>query len=102
MKRLKPGEDPLERIREWQDHRYDPGYFTGGRIDPLLTGGRPNRYGWVLLIIGTAFGAVFLVADFSDLQWWQRILAWAYVLLLVTAGVKLLRRKGRKTARHGR
>jgi len=94
--------DPFERIREAQDHRYDPGYFTGGRLDPMLTGSRPNRYGWVLLIMGLSFGAAFLFADSSDVQWWQRVLIWGYLLLLVAAGVKLLRPKRPKATKNQR
>jgi hypothetical protein len=40
--------DPFHDIKDWQDHRYDPGYFTGGNIHPLLKASRPNKYGYVL------------------------------------------------------
>jgi hypothetical protein len=102
MKRPKAEGDPFERIREAQDHRYDPGYFTGGQIDPLLTGARPNRYGWVLLITGILLATFFLFAELSDVHWWQWVLIWGYVLLFVAAGVKLLRRKRPKSAGRGR
>jgi hypothetical protein len=73
-RRMSP-EDPFERIREWQDHRYDPGYFTGGRISPFLTGPRPNRYGWVLIITGLFPAAMFLfTGKMSDALWWQWVL----------------------------
>jgi hypothetical protein len=26
--------DPIADYKEWSDHRYDPGYFTGGRLPP--------------------------------------------------------------------
>ena len=100
MKRRKHPEDPFGRIREWQNHRYDPGYFTGGQIDPLLTSPRPNRYGWVLIITGLFFGAmIFSTSNWSDAQWWQWLLMLGYLLLLVSAGVKLLRR-GPRSAGH--
>jgi hypothetical protein len=54
--------DPFADIREWQDHMYDPGYFTGGRLPPLLKARRPNRHGWVL-IVSSLFSA-FFAADF--------------------------------------
>jgi len=28
--------DPIADYTEWADHRYDPGYFTGGRLPPTL------------------------------------------------------------------
>jgi hypothetical protein len=102
MRRRHTESDPFERIREAQDHRYDPGYFVGGRIDPMLTGARPNRYGWVLLIMGILLAGIFLFSDSSDVEWWRWLLLGAYALLLLTAGVKLLRRKRPKAAGHRR
>lgn len=26
--------DPIAEYEEWADHRYDPGYYTGGRLPP--------------------------------------------------------------------
>lgn len=37
---------------EWLDHRYDPGYFTGGNVDPLLRARRPNPLGYLYLLVG--------------------------------------------------
>jgi len=28
--------DPIADYREWADHRYDPGYYTGGRLPPTI------------------------------------------------------------------
>jgi hypothetical protein len=44
--------NPFGDLIEWQDHRYDPGYFTGGKIHPLLRSRRPNKYGYVLIAGG--------------------------------------------------
>ena len=40
---------------EWQDHRYDPGSFLGGRIHPILLAPRPNKFGYLLVILGSAY-----------------------------------------------
>lgn len=37
----------IEEIKEWQEHQYDPGYYTGGRIPPI---GRPAILGWFWVI----------------------------------------------------
>lgn len=50
--------DPFRDIKDWQDHRYDPGYFTGGNIHPLLKARRPNKYGYFLIVSGLAFSFV--------------------------------------------
>jgi len=42
--------DPVAWAIEHDEHRYDPGYWTGGRIHPVLRAGRPNRYGFYLII----------------------------------------------------
>ena len=28
--------DPIADYTEWADHRYDPGYYTGGRLPPTI------------------------------------------------------------------
>jgi hypothetical protein len=30
--------DPIADYKEWTEHRYDPGYFTGGRLPPGIRG----------------------------------------------------------------
>jgi hypothetical protein len=41
--------DPVAWAVEHNEHRYDPGYWTGGRLHPVLRAGRSNRYGLYLL-----------------------------------------------------
>ena len=41
--------DPVAWAIEHDEHRYDPGYWTGGRTHPILRAGRPNRYGFYLI-----------------------------------------------------
>jgi len=84
--------DPLADLREWQDHRYDPGYFLGGRIHPVLKARRPNRYGWVLLVIGLFGLAMIFSLPHGQNSWWQYVIAAAYVLVYFVGGFKLLRR----------
>jgi hypothetical protein len=32
----KDDRDPIAEYEEWTDHRYDPGYYTGGRMPPSV------------------------------------------------------------------
>jgi hypothetical protein len=49
-------------LRDWnepQNHRYDPGYYTGGRIDPFVRGLRAKLhlgYGWRLVMAAVLIG----------------------------------------------
>jgi hypothetical protein len=52
MKHSIKDKDPFHDVKDWQDHRYDPGYYTGGNIHPLLKARRPNKYGYVLVFSG--------------------------------------------------
>ena len=30
----KRNENPIEKLKEWQENQYNPGYYTGGKIPP--------------------------------------------------------------------
>ena len=51
MKKRKK-ENGIDRFIEWQEHQYDPGYWTRGRIPPFLLGKRPNKMGYTILVLG--------------------------------------------------
>jgi hypothetical protein len=81
--------DPFRDVKDWQDHRYDPGYFTGGNIHPLLKARRPNKYGYVLILSGLGF--LFVAFFGRDRLWIEVVLQIAMALLLIAAGVKLVK-----------
>ena len=81
--------DPFRDVKDWQDHRYDPGYFTGGNIHPLLKARRPNKYGYVLILSGLGF--LFVAIFGRDRLWIEVVLQIAMALLLIAAGVKLVK-----------
>lgn len=29
-------EEPIKKLKEWQDNQYNPGYYTGGNIPPYV------------------------------------------------------------------
>ena len=54
--------DPFAAYTEWIEHRYDPGYFLGGRIPPHLRaaslGPRGRRLSGLMLMIGGGLPAL--------------------------------------------
>jgi hypothetical protein len=79
--------DPFRDVKDWQDHRYDPGYFTGGNIHPILKARRPNKYGYVLILSG--LGLLFFAFFGQDRFRIEVVLQVAMALLMIAAGVKL-------------
>jgi hypothetical protein len=86
------GGDPFHDIKEWQDHRYDPGYFTGGRVHPVLRGRRPNKYGWVLMATGLLSVLILGAAVRTGDTWLLFGLA-ASAVINLAAGTALIRRR---------
>ena len=94
--------DPIERLLEWQDHRYDPGYYTGGNIHPLFTGRRPNKYGYYLIGSGAMTLIVVVLAIKAGAMPLYAALTLAPLLLLVfVAGFKLVRKQEKRDAKAG-
>jgi hypothetical protein len=83
--------DPFSDIQEWQDHRLDPGHFTGGNIHPVLRSRRPNRYGYILLVGG--FISVFALGGLiRSGQTWLAGGTLLGAVVGIGAGLALLRR----------
>src|SRR5437016_5885827 len=90
--------NPVQDYIEVQEHRYDPGHFTGGNLHPMLKSRkRPNRYGYVLVLVGVLFLSMAILAlvkgDTSGLSTFEAsavtIIWGALALLLILAGFKL-------------
>ncbi len=95
--------DPFADIREWQDHRLDPGHFTGGRIHPGLKGRWPRRFGYVFLLAGMF--AIFMLGGLVKSGETWMILGTAFGgILNIGIGLALIRKraaeKGRRAAGH--
>lgn len=93
--------DGLRRWREWLDHQYDPGYYTGGRVPPELLGTRPNPYGYVLVLSGglllafMSYAAIVAATAARGPDWLsltQSAVAAALGALMLASGLRLLRR----------
>ncbi len=42
----------IDEFKEWQNHQYDPGYYTGGKIPPYIHKPRYPKIKGVLYIFG--------------------------------------------------
>jgi hypothetical protein len=91
MSKRRKTRDPLADLREWQDHRLDPGHFTGGNVHPVLRARRPNRYGYVLLAGG--FVSVFALGGLiRSGQTWLAGGTLLGAVVGIAAGLSLIRR----------
>ena len=84
--------DPLADIREWQDHRLDPGHFTGGRIHPILKSKRAHWYGY-LLFAGGLLGVFQLGGLIRSGQTWLVGGTALGSAVAILAGLSLIRRR---------
>jgi len=54
MSKKKNPNDPIGDYVEWTEHRYDPGYYTGGRLSPTMRAAQrlfSSREKRVLLVV---------------------------------------------------
>jgi hypothetical protein len=82
----------LHKFLELQNHRYDPGFYLGGNVNPIISARRPNKYGYVLIVLGVFFFLLVIKA-------WPRIepkaagfIPLAFAVLVISAGAKLIKR----------
>jgi hypothetical protein len=92
MGKEKQPPDPIGDYIEWTEHRYDPGYYLGGRIPPHLRksnlGPRGRRNAGILLLMGGILGGPGLI--FSPGDTWIRVLSALLPALMVFAGLVML------------
>ena len=47
-------DDAVEKLKDWQAHQYNPGYYTGGNMSPVTeaeVNALRNINGWVYLVV---------------------------------------------------
>ncbi|MBZ4647439.1 MAG: hypothetical protein JG777_2928 [Clostridia bacterium] len=95
-KRKKQNNDYINEFIEWQNHQYDPGYYTGGRIPPYIKKPeRPKLFGWTLLIAGICSGLVAIIAfihNFTTGELLSMLVAGFVITIQIVAGIRLLKR----------
>jgi hypothetical protein len=89
-KRRKDQGDPLAEIKEWQDHRLDPGHFTGGNVHPVVKS-RSARYGY-LILLGGLVGVFTLGGLMRSGQTWLIGATALWAVVGIVAGTALIRR----------
>jgi hypothetical protein len=85
--------DPLPKALEWQDHRYDPGYYLGGKIDPMLTARRPNKHGYYLVICSVFMLILTFMMRSSFTEPFSWLITIAIQFFLLWVGIKLIKKK---------
>ncbi|MDF2519701.1 MAG: hypothetical protein K0R84_329 [Clostridia bacterium] len=93
-------DDYIEKMREWQEHQYDPGYYTGGNIPPVITHtGRPKLLGWVYVISSIVsaiimIGIVMFIFSIEHIIPIILLTTFFYGLFIIQffAGVRLIKR----------
>ena len=87
-------EDPIRLITEWQEHRYDPGHYTGGNIHPLIIARRPNRYGYLLIVSGVlVLTLIVLAIRAGRIDWYGTFVSLAFICFVLVVGFKLITRQ---------
>jgi len=101
---MKTNKDYLNRFKEWQDHQYDPGYYTGGNIPPAYTNPRkPARLGWFLIIQGGAgliamtIALVYMAIEFDEffIMFLLTIFINAICIVSLISGLRLIKKRDR-------
>lgn len=63
-KKHKQRDNSLEKWKEWQEHQYDPGYWTGGNIPPFLNKNSKTKVFGPFHTLGTkVIGWVYILAS---------------------------------------
>jgi hypothetical protein len=92
MSKEKQRPDPIADYIEWTEHRYDPGYYLGGRIPPHLRksslGPKGRRNAGILLLILGIVGCAGMMWSPGDT--WIRVTAATWPALMIFAGVVML------------
>jgi hypothetical protein len=88
--------DPIREYTEWAEHRYDPGHYLGGTLEPHLRknalGPRARRNaGWFLAVIAlmTSAGALLSWSTQGGLE---RLATVSIAALTCAAAWKMFRR----------
>ncbi len=85
VKSIRKEEGYFNKLNEWQEHQYDPGYYTGGNIPPIIT--NPRKYsviGWLFIITSIFFCimSVFVVIQGFDKEQILSIVVFIFIVFV--------------------
>src|SRR5262245_57736012 len=87
--------NPIDDYVDMMNHRYTPGYYTGGRLSPLLRKARlsprDRRQLGVVFLLTSAVATGALVVEYSKTGSFVLIIPGVVVALLGVAGVAMYR-----------
>ena len=106
-------QDPFGTYQEWANHRYDPGHYLGGTIEPHLRtselGRRARRMSGGMLLLAGASGLLWLLPSLQTtadvprgLQYLEVLSICAISALVIAAGVIMYRSGGKRLAERAR
>lgn len=79
----------LNDLEEWQEHQYNPGYWTGGNIPPYLK--YPKKPLGIIFIIAGVLNVVLpLVTELSLQSVVDNIYIIVIGLILLAAGIRII------------
>jgi hypothetical protein len=93
----------LDDMKEWQDHQFDPGYYTGGKIPYWkLNPGKPKNFAFLCFLIAIIdvfciIGIIYYNLTGSEPMWEQQITTIIFLLLIAIfsslAGIRNLKKQ---------
>ena len=92
--------DYIDEHKEWQDHQFDPGHYTGGNIPIWMNKpGNRKKLGSILLIMGLFYGSWTIYSIIQSTKAVQEkeqtisaIFTGFAALIFVLAGIKLIKK----------
>ncbi|CVK21016.1 MULTISPECIES: hypothetical protein [Sporomusa] len=62
-KKYKEHENPIDKLKEWQDNQYNPGYYTGGKIPPYVEiPSKTGLFGKLYAVGAKIVGIIYILA----------------------------------------
>ena len=61
--KCRPRKESIEKLQEWQDNQYNPGYYTGGKIPPYVNiPPKTGLFGKFYAKAAKLVGAIYILA----------------------------------------